>query len=48
MTRYCTVEMKLKPIFNWLKENIFISAGKCLAIYADVLPPEILFTVFIS
>jgi hypothetical protein len=21
MTRYCTVEMKLKPIFNWLKEN---------------------------
>lgn len=21
MTRYCTVEMKLKPIFNWLQEN---------------------------
>lgn len=21
MTRYCTVEMKLKPIFNWLREN---------------------------
>jgi hypothetical protein len=21
MTRYCTVEMKLKPIFNWLKDN---------------------------
>jgi len=21
MTRYCTVEMKLKPIFNWLRDN---------------------------
>jgi len=21
MTRYCTVEMKLKPIFNWLQQN---------------------------
>jgi len=21
MSRYCTVEMKLKPIFNWLREN---------------------------